>query len=180
METPILESERLTYIPVSLKHLSKDYVAWLNDPDVYKFLETRGNYTFDKLKRFLKECELTPKLFWAIHLKSNNLHIGNIKIDPINVNHSIGEYGIMMGRKTEWGKGYAKEATERVIDFSFNEIKLRKITLGVVADNTVAVNLYRKLKFKDEGLYKNHVFYDNKYYDVIRMAIFNPSFSYDD
>lgn len=179
MKAPLLESERLTYVPVSLKHLSEDYVAWLNDPDVYKFLETRGNYTSDKLKQFLEGCESNPNLFWAIHIKTNNLHIGNIKIDPVNLVHGTAEYAIMMGRKTEWGKGYACEASARVIDFCFKDIGLRKITLGVIADNVAAIHLYKKLKFNIEGLYKNHVLHDGKYHDVIRMALFNKNFIYE-
>lgn len=178
MIAPYLESERLSYRPVSMSHLSQDYVNWLNDPEVYRYLETGGNYTIEMLNAFLEEVEKKEILFWGIHLKSNGIHIGNIKIDPINERHGIGEYGILMGRTGEWGKGYAKEASQAIIDFCFNSIKLRKMTLGVVINNVAAVNLYKKLGFRIEGHYKKHGFYEGKYCDVLRMALFNPLFSY--
>ena len=179
MRAPALESERLLYRPVSLTHLSQDYVDWLNDIEVYRYLETGGNYTWAMLESFLQSVERSEMLFWAIHLKSNDQHIGNIKIDPVNTKHGLGEYGILMGRKSEWGKGYAKEASLRIIDFCFRELGLRKITLGVVKDNVAAVELYRKMGFETEGVYRHHAMYDGRYCDVLRMAVFNPAFSYD-
>ena len=116
---PYLESERLKLMPLGLEHLSIDYVKWMNDPEIIAYLETGGDYTIEKLKEFLTQIEKYPILFWAIHLKSTNKHIGNIKIDPVNLKHKYGEYGIMMGDKAEWGKGFAKEASQLVISYCF-------------------------------------------------------------
>ena len=84
MRATILESKNLIFKPLSLDHLSNDYVDWLNDKEVNKYLETGNNYTLDKLENFLIEVEKKDIYFWAIHLKENDTHIGNIKIDPIN------------------------------------------------------------------------------------------------
>lgn len=180
MKAKTLETNRLILKPLSLAHCSQDYVGWLNDKEVYLYLETGGDYTRDKLEEYLRDVEKNDILFWGIHIKENDLHIGNIKIDPINKKHGLGEYGIMMGRKTEWGKGYAKEASKKVIDFCFHNLDLRKITLGVVSDNLSAVSLYLKLGFIQEGVLKKHGQYSGKYCDIIRMALFNPLIEYND
>lgn len=178
MKAPFLESDRLIFKPLSTKHLSQNYVNWLNDPDVYKYLETGGNYTISMLREYLTSVEKTDILFWAIHLKENDLHIGNIKIDPVNTRHNFAEYGIMMGCRSEWGKGYAKEASLKIIAYCFTDLKIRKITLGVVEDNSNALNLYKKLGFITEGVYKNHGYYQGKYCNTVRMALFNPEYTY--
>lgn len=172
-----LESERLYYKPLSMAHLSDRYVAWLNNPNVYRYLETGGDQTIDTLRQYLMDVEEKNILFWGIHLKSDNSHIGNIKIDPINRRHGLGEYGILMGEESQWGKGYAKEASIRIITYCFEVQHLRKITLGVVARNEPAVQLYRALDFETEGVYKRHGFYEGEYLDVLRMALFNPNIS---
>jgi RimJ/RimL family protein N-acetyltransferase len=159
--------------PISLKYCTESYVNWLNDPDVYKYLETRGNQNIQKLRIFLTNITKADCFFWAITLKDNNKHIGNIKIDFVNKVHSIAEYGILMGDKSEWGKGYAYEASKIVIKYLFKENLIRKITLGVLSENVNAINLYNKIGFIQEGLYKKHLIYDGKEYDVLRMALFN-------
>lgn len=173
---PVLNSSRLIYKPLSLEHCTQQYVDWLNDPEVYRYLETGGDYTTSKLKDYLGHVVARKDmLFWAIHIKTTGLHIGNIKIDPISKRHGTGEYGIMMGERSEWRKGYAKEASERIIKYCFEEAGIRKITLGVVAKNAPAVRLYESLGFQVEGVYKKHGFYEGEYLDLIRMAIFNPA-----
>lgn len=172
-----LESERLYFKPLSMAHLSDRYVSWLNNPNVNRYLETGGGQTIDILKEYLIEVEKKNILFWGIHLKTDHAHIGNIKIDPINRRHGLGEYGILMGEESQWGKGYAKEASIRIINYCFEVQKLRKITLGVVAKNEVAVKLYKALDFQLEGVYKRHGLYEGEYLDVLRMAVFNPNIS---
>jgi ribosomal-protein-alanine N-acetyltransferase len=175
-----LETERLLLHPLNLDFCTQNYVDWLNDPAIYKYLETRGDQTIDSVKEFiLKQIEL-KNYIWAIIIKDTKKHIGNIKIDSINLSHGYAEYGILMGDKNEWGKSFAKEASKRVIDYFFYEnFNLRKINLGVVSENISAVNLYNKLGFIQEGYFKKHLKYNNIYHDLIRMSIFNPNFIYE-
>lgn len=173
-----LETERLIIEPIALKHCTETYLGWLNDPEVYKWLETRGSQTMPLLENFVKQHLKKGTYMWAIRTKGNGKHIGNIKMDPINQVHSLGEFGILMGDKSEWGKGYGKEASKKIMDFFFEkEEPLRKITLGVVEQNSAAIKLYEKLGFVVEGIYKDHVNYDGKYYSVLRMAKFNPKYA---
>ena len=176
MECPKLESKRIYLVPLSLYHLSEKYVEWMNDNEVNKYLESGGDYTMQKLYEFLAEVEKKKILFWAIHLKSDDKHIGNIKIDPINFKHGFAEYGILLGDKLEWGKGFAKEASNLVIDYCFKELKLRRITLGVIKNNLNAIKLYQSLGFKIEGTYIKHLRHMTEYFDVIRMAIFDVNY----
>lgn len=166
-----IESERLTYKRVSSEHISEDYVSWINDSEVNRYLETRGNYTLDLLKAYIEQQYNKATFFWAIHLKDSNKHIGNIKIDPINFETKSGEYGILIGDKSNWGKGYASEATIRIIDYCFDELKLIKITLGVIEDNVSAVNLYKKLGFKIDEVIQGTKEYNNKISNSLRMSI---------
>jgi len=169
MKAVKLESERLFLEPLSMKHLSNTYVGWMNDLEVYRYLETGGNYTLQKLEVYLKEQEAKDIFFWAIHLKDTKKHIGNIKIDPIDYTNNSGEYGIMMGDKTEWGKGYAKEASLKIIKYCFEKVKLSQITLGVIENNISALKLYENMGFKIEKIIKNNAVYEGEVCRSIRM-----------
>jgi len=144
----VLETERLILKPLNRYFLSQDYINWMNDVKVNRHLESGEDYNLEKLTAYLKEVEDNPKYFWAINLKEIDQHLGNIKIDPIDLNHLWGEYGIMIGDRNVWGKGIAKEASKTVIDFCFNTLNLSQINLGVKKNNTRAISLYEKLGFK--------------------------------
>jgi ribosomal-protein-alanine N-acetyltransferase len=168
IETPRFYLERL-----SRQHLSQKYVDWMNDYQVNQFLESGGNYTLNMLKDFLIDVSNKDIYFWAIKDKLDQ-HIGNIKIDPINFKHGWGEYGILIGDQSYWGKGVGFEVSRAVIDFCFEgNLNLRKINLGVRAENTAAIALYNKLGFEVEGVYKKHSVTSAGFDDVLRMAIFN-------
>jgi RimJ/RimL family protein N-acetyltransferase len=178
VKAPNLESERLFYTPLDLSFASKRYVDWMNDKEVNKFMESGGDYSLSKLHKFLEKVEKQEILFWAIITKETKKHIGNIKIDPLSLKNLTGEYGLMIGDKNEWGKGYATEASSEILKFCFSKkLNLRKITLGVVYENSTALKLYRKLGFEQEGLLKKHAKHEGRWCDIVRMAKFNPNLS---
>jgi RimJ/RimL family protein N-acetyltransferase len=166
-----LESKRLMFERLSKKHVSKNYVGWLNDSEVNLYLESGGNYTMEMLKDYVNEQFERETYFWAIILKDSNKHIGNIKIDPIDFDKMTGEYGILMGDKSSWGKGYAREASERIIKYCFGQLKLSTITLGVIEDNAKAVALYRNIGFKITEVKTDVGIYNNKWCNTLRMSL---------
>ena len=171
-----IASERLVFKRLSGDHISTEYLSWLNDHKVNMFLETKGNYTMDLLKTYIEEQYKNEIYFWAIHLKNSNKHIGNIKIDPIDLKLNSGEYGVLMGDTLNWGKGYAKEASIRIIEYCFEELKLSKITLGVIQDNVNAVKLYEKIGFTIDEVKKDAGVYNNKLSNSLRMSLHVENF----
>ena len=173
-----LETKRLILQPLGLDFLSKTYLDWMQDTQVVIHMESGGaDYTFEMLEDYLTQIEKNKIFSWAITLKKTNQHIGNIKIDPIDYKNLYGEYGIMIGDRTTWGKGYAKEASIEVIKFCFQELSLRKINLGVISKNTKALSLYKSLGFTEEGRLKRHVLHHDTYTDMVRMAMFNDYYN---
>ena len=173
MKAITLQTERLTLERLLKTHQSQRYLGWMNDSMVYEFLESGGDYTLEDLNSYLHKVENSDIYFWAILKNEGNKHIGNIKIDPIDYKNKYGEYGIMIGDKTEWGKGFALEASQLVLEFCFQKLNLRKINLGVRSQNKAAIKLYERLGFKIEGRLKNHVVTQDGYDDVYRMAKFS-------
>jgi [ribosomal protein S5]-alanine N-acetyltransferase len=171
MKAPILETERLILKPLSTIHITPIYVSWLNDEEVYRYLETRGNYTMELLTDYVENVIEKDIYFWGIHTKYEHRHIGNIKIDPIDVINGFGEYGILIGDRDSAGLGYALEASKCVISYCFDDLSLNKINLGVVFDNKQAIRLYEKLGFLTESRLKDYVNYNGISYDVLRMSV---------
>ena len=67
--TPVLESSRLFLKPLNKSFLSEEYLHWLNDKKITKYMSTGGNYDLKKLNDYLDDLIKNPKYFWAIILK---------------------------------------------------------------------------------------------------------------
>tara|TARA_X000000368_G_C22652844_1_gene546072 strand:+ start:81 stop:629 length:549 start_codon:yes stop_codon:yes gene_type:complete len=166
-----IESQRLKLVRLSKKHVTSEYVSWINDSETNMYLETRGNYSLDLLSSYIDEKYKNEVFIWAIHRKDSNVHIGNIKIDPIDTKKKTGEYGILIGDKKSWGKGFAKEATIRILKYCFYKLNLRKITLGVIEENLKAISLYKNIGFTIDKINKDVGVYNNKLCNAVRMSI---------
>jgi len=148
----------------------------MNDYDINKYLESGGDYTIKKLKNYLIDREFKKDYMWAIHIKESNQHIGNIKIDPnvtlgpYKFRKKCGQLGILIGEKTQWGKGFAYEASKRTIDFCFEELGIKRIILGVKISNLKAIKLYKNLGFSFFSKIENPEFYDGIPHDAIIMG----------
>ena len=82
----------------------------------------------------------------------------------------VGEFGIML-RKEARGKGIGEKLLRCVIEEAKKVLKVKIITLEVMASNKVALHLYEKCGFKVIGTIKSGVKYYNRYEDDILMAL---------
>jgi [ribosomal protein S5]-alanine N-acetyltransferase len=140
--------------PISLVHVSENYLSWLNDPDVTKYLESNSDYTLDKLIEYVTYMIKNSILMFAIEIieGDNSIHIGNLKLDPINNQFNSVELGIMIGDKHYWGRGIGKDVMVLAEEYLTKNTKINTITLGVIKNNTRAVNLYLSLGYE---IYEN-------------------------
>ena len=168
---PELESSRLFLKPLNTSFLSEEYLRWMNDKKIVKYMSTGGDYNLKRLNDYLEDLNENPKYFWAIILKQNHKHIGNVKIDPIDFSNKTGEYGIMIGEKTVWGQGIACESSKLALKYCFNELGLKKIFLGVIAENKRAIQSYKNIGFSEEYFKKKFHYLKGEYHDFIRMSI---------
>ena len=136
-----------------------------------------SGYDLSNLKSYVKNKIYNENIhFYAIVLKPNNQHIGNIKLDFHDSISNVSELGILIGNKNFWGKGIAKDACNLVLDYGFNVLKLRKIFLAVFENNVAAIKLYKSIGFKMEGKLKKHVSINGSYYDKYFMGIFRDNY----
>lgn len=170
-----LNSERLYLKKLSLDELSGNYVNWLNDKEVCKF-NSHGEveYTKDMGIDFIKSLKNDKsKEVYAVYLKENNLHIGNVSLQRIDLKNNSAEIAYLFGEKQYWGQGYAKEASDLLIDYAFNVLNLHRLYFGTHIENIPMQKLGEKLSFKKEGLKKDAQFKNGLYNDVVIYALIN-------
>ena len=163
--------------PVRVSDATKEYVSWLNSPEINQYLEIRSaRHTLKNVREYVEKASQDKDLvFLAIVRKDSDKHIGNIKLGPINRYHKRAEIGIMIGDKNSWGHGYAGEAINLLTDFAFNKLKLHKVIAGAYENNIGSIKTFAKNGFVIEGVRKKHFFCNGKWVDDVLMAKFSES-----
>ncbi len=85
-----------------------------------------------------------------------------IETNEIEVGYAI--------RKKFWGKGYATEAANRILQYGFEELNLEKIVAVATPENKASQNVMKRLGMKYVGIGK---FYDN---DLAQYSISKEEF----
>ncbi|MGD6817406.1 N-acetyltransferase family protein [Metabacillus sp. 84] len=96
----------------------------------------------------------------------------NVNRQKRNRRNHVCSFGISV-TKNHQGSGIGKELMRRMIDWCKNERGLEKITLEVFSNNDIAIQLYEKLGFIEEGRMQKEIRYETgEYADMITMALF--------
>lgn len=158
---------------ISLEDCTSEYVRWLNDPEVNKYLETRWiAQDIDSVREFVKaQRENNHSILFAIEETDTESHIGNIKIGPINLNHRHADISYFIGNKNMWRKGFATEAIGLILKCGFEDLRLHRIEAGCYA---AAIGSWKALEnngFKREGDLREWAVSEKGYMNVYRYGI---------
>lgn len=99
--------------------------------------------------------------------------IGIIDLSDILWNQGTAWLGIAIGDPVMRGHGYGIQATALILDYAFHELNLHRVQLSVFSYNSVAIGIYEKLGFTQEGrlreaLQRNGQRHDMLYYGMLR------------
>lgn len=172
-----LDSARLYLKNLSLEELNGNYVHWLNDKEVCKY-NSHGEteYTKDMALDFINSLENDKsKEVYAVCLKENDIHIGNISLQRIDYKNNQAEIAYLFGEKEYWGKGYAKEASEVLLKRAYDELNLHRIYFGTHIENLAMQKLGENLGFKREGQQKDAQYKNGKFNDIILYGMIKGS-----
>ena len=97
--------------------------------------------------------------------------LGLVSLTNIDWVHRTAYFGIMIGREENRGKGLGSFAVEAILRHAFGDMNLNRVELTVLEDNLPAQKLYAGAGFVQEGRFRQAVFKEGQYRDLLFMAI---------
>lgn len=154
-----IDGERISLRILTPEMVSDAYVGWLNDPRVNRFLETRFvPQTHETCNRFVEAMYLNQSEYlFGIFLKTNDQHIGNIKLGSINWHHLNGQISLFIGEISQWGKGYATDAIHTISKWGYSQIGLQKLEAGCYDENIASLKAFLRVGFQVEGFFRQRI-----------------------
>jgi RimJ/RimL family protein N-acetyltransferase len=170
----VLQGSRFTLRPFRESDISDRYVAWLNDPEVNRYLEVRHlTHTRESVVPWVNAFYgAEEKYIWGIFPSGESEPIGTTTVYDINRHYLRAEFGIMIGERSYWGNGTGEEVIRLVMDFAFNTLGLRRLTGSSYASNRGMNFTFKKLGFTLEGRQREAVcLVPGKYEDYLKWAL---------
>ncbi len=154
---------------------SDKYVQWLNDSDVNQYLETRfKQQTLESITKFIHQIISNPREhLFTIRLKSNNQHIGNIKVGSIKSEHKTAEISLFIGDKNYWRKGIATQAIQLISKYSIEYLYLRKLSAGAYAQNKASTQAFMNVGYIPDAVLTEHCIFNDIPCDLVQVCFLN-------
>ena len=77
--------------------------------------------------------------------------IGSLGLHQVDHYNRTALFGILIGEKDCWGKGYGTEATRLVLEYAFTGLGLHNVMLTVFAYHERGIRAYKRAGFREIG-----------------------------
>ena len=178
--TDIFRSTRLTYRAVDLKtdlsffeSIQADKLGYQNSnasnirlPNTEDARDSMHGVSEALLGAIIRTCP-------SANDGSSAVDIGQLSLQVLGrsqSHHRNCELGIEI--LPDWqGKGYGTEAISWALEYAFYRMDLHRVEVWASGWNERAINLYRKLGFKEEGRKREALWHDGKWWDDVVLGI---------
>ena len=113
---------------------------------------------------------------FAIYEKASLRLVGVAGLRHIDPIMRTADYGIMIGEKDCWGKGYGTETTILILDYAFTVLGLHNVMLQTYSYNERAVRAYTRAGFRIIGRRREAVRLGGQVHDRIMMDCLSSEF----
>lgn len=170
---PIIRGE-LVYLRPSERADVPTFVRWLNDAEVTHNLAMRaplGEAAEAAWYEGMLARQGKTDYHFVICLLADDRAIGTVGLHGLDWRGGTAEFGIAIGEKSEWDRGYGTDALRAICDFGFGELRLERIGLQVYDGNDRARRSYEKAGFRHEGTLRRAHYARGRHIDVHVMSL---------
>lgn len=171
--TPMIRAERIYLRPAERADLAT-FVRWFADAEVTRYLRVRAPFSeAAEAKWFEQMVDKQGKsdYHFVICLVEDGRPIGTAGLHALDLENGNAEFGISIGEKAEWNKGYGTETLHAICDFGFGQLRLERIYLEVYAPHAAGQRAYEKAGFRTEGTMRHAHFADGEHMDALVMSL---------
>jgi RimJ/RimL family protein N-acetyltransferase len=173
MEAIMFTGELVTLGPIEHDYVPR-YVEWLNDWAVRRFLAPNLPHPYtlqDEEEWFNRQRNERDARHFALLTRAEGKLIGNCGLHQIDWTNRNAIFGIFIGDRNYWDKGYGTDATRTLLRYAFEEAGLHRLELEVFDFNPRAIRTYEKCGFKLEGIRQQALYREGAWHAGHIMAI---------
>ena len=164
-----LQGQRIALRNLLPTDVNSRYLSWLLDKDINRLMAPNLPTKLSELRQYYRRIKSSKDaMIFAIVLIKNNKHIGNVTLQHINMKERSATFGLLIGDKKYWNKGYGKEATNLVLSYGFFILGLQKVFGPASYHHKVSLKLLRGLRFKVGRRTKERIWFQMEIGDFLK------------
>lgn len=146
-------------------------LKWRNSERIKTLMYTEHTITWEEHYRWYEDVSKDPyrKVFILDYDKDR---LGLVQFSNIDRGNSRCYWGFYIG-EAQAPKGAGTMMGILALDKIFNDVGIMKVCSEIIHTNSVSIRYHEKLGFVPEGRLVNHIRKNNRYFDVILMALFS-------
>lgn len=150
------------------------YVEWFNNWEMAQYMVPGIPLPMTlegEMEWFESRSKDRNNIVFAILAQPEGKLIGNCGLNGIDFKNRTALFGIFIGDKEYWGKGYGTDATRTLLRYAFEQLGLNRVELEVYDFNPRAVRSYEKSGFRRDGVHRQGLYRNGKFHDIYIMGI---------
>ncbi len=165
LKLPVLKTERLLLRPFRMDDVEAVY-RYASDARVAKHVRFRRHRNRAETRQAIRMMIGGGRFSaWAVTLRPSGELVGACGFVAPQWEHARGEIGYWLGQP-HWGKGYATEAVEAVLQHGFGTLRLNRIEAVCSPENPASSRVLEKAGMKFEGLLRQREWLKGRFVDL--------------
>lgn len=166
-------------------HVALDAVTEADLPVLHRWINDRELVTLNAPFRpvgkaehwawFERVSECGDVVLFAIRRRSDERLVGTCQLQGIDLRHATAELQVRVGERDAQDGGLGTEAVGLLVTHAFEDLRLVRVGLHVLATNTRAIRVYEKVGFRREGVLRQAACIEGRRLDVVVMGMLSSS-----
>jgi UDP-4-amino-4,6-dideoxy-N-acetyl-beta-L-altrosamine N-acetyltransferase len=157
-----------------LRPLSSDNLelvrAWRNSPAVAQYMYTADLISAEQQQAWYARLSQDPTVqYWLIYYQDRPVGVTNLY--AISQRNRSCYWAFYLGDENLHGSGIGAKVELAVLEYVFEELKLNKLACEVFVTNEKVVAMHEKFGFRREAYFRQHIYKDKEFIDVVGLAM---------
>jgi RimJ/RimL family protein N-acetyltransferase len=171
----MLKGEKVNLRPVRRSDIEY-FLKWYNDPEVTQYLGMHLPMTEMAEEKYIEDLGTTRLQTSAMFVieaidDGEGVPVGSIGLNNINNKDHNAMFGIAIGEKEYWSRGYGTEAARLIIRYGFEQLNLHRINSFAISFNERSIRMHERVGFSIEGRQREAVFRNGEYHDHVVFGL---------
>ncbi len=151
-------------------------IKWENNSDNWDVSNTLVPFSEHLILQYVNSAQdifETKQLRFVICIVDTDKPIGTIDLFEYDPLHRRAGVGVLIDEMSERNKGYANEALQLMIKYSFDRLNLHGLFCNIFESNDHSISLFKKNGFVETGIKKDWALIKNKWENELFLQLIN-------